>query len=123
MNEQSKSFIKSLIDEINGIDKEIKTLKLRVKGLNSRRKTVEKQILEFLEQNEQPGVKYKNLAFYQETKARRKIKKKADKRNDCMAVLNSLGIQNSESAYRAIENAMRGYIQEENSLTIKKIRR
>lgn len=123
MNEQSKSFIKSLIDEINGIDKEIKTLKLRVKGLNSRRKTVEKQILEFLEQNEQPGVKYKNLAFYQETKARRKIKKKADKRNDCMNVLNSLGIQNSESAYRAIENAMRGYVREENALTIKKIRR
>tara|TARA_A100000164_G_C21757933_1_gene700182 strand:- start:100 stop:471 length:372 start_codon:yes stop_codon:yes gene_type:complete len=123
MNEQSKSFIKSLIDEINGIDKEIKTLKLRVKGLNSRRKTVEKQILEFLEQNEQPGVKYKNLAFYQETKARRKIKKKADKRNDCMNVLNSLGIQNSESAYRAIENAMRGNVREENALTIKKIRR
>ena len=123
MNSQAKSYIKSLIHELNGINTEIKTLKSRVKSLNSRKKTVEKDILEFLEKNEQPGVKLNNLAFYQEKKIKRKVKNKSDKRNDCLAVLTNLGIENSQEAYNSILSAMRGGVEEQNSLRIKKLKR
>lgn len=113
--------LKSSIQELDRVDKEITRLSGILKKLRSQKKNVEQNIIKFLQEKNQPGVKYKNNAIMVEQKEKRTRKKKTQKNQDIVNVLVSYGIHNPEEALKKILEANSGNIEMTDKLKIKKI--
>ena len=68
------------VDELKHLDIEIKRIKKELKVLQSNRRQCEKNIIAYLESNNQPGLKSSNMIIVlkTQTQQRRKSKKKQD---------------------------------------------
>lgn len=116
------SHIKSIINELTSINKEIKRLRNTIKPLNTRKKKLEQDIITYLDEHEQKGVKYKENAFYKSLKIKHTSKSQSQKRSDCVSILSTYGLQNSSVVYEKLLAAMKGEHKEKSILKIQKIK-
>jgi hypothetical protein len=100
--------ISSTVKELKELNEELKNLRATVKTCNARKKKCEADVLEYLDENSQPGVKYGNFVVLADTKTKRERKKKAQKELDGKAVLEKHGIQNSSEVLAEVIESMRG---------------
>lgn len=115
------SDIKGLINELQSINTNLKLLRKETMQLNKRKKKIEKELSEFIEHKEQPGLKYKNIAILPNEKTKREYKKRVDKERDGRSVLEKYGIQNSDSVLKEVIEAMKGAEFTTNTIKVKKI--
>ena len=102
------SEIKGLISELGDITTEIKRLNTQRRKLNARKKQIESVIVNFLEKNNEIGVKYRGTAIVAKASSRRGRRKKKDKEEDGKAVLRKYGINNGDIIAKEFIEAIKG---------------
>ncbi len=116
----NKMSIQGKVNELKSIQNELTTLRKRSAGLRQRGKQIEKEIKDYLDAKDQPGLKYKGIAIVKETKAKHKPKKKADQKADAIYVLEQNGIEDPEKVLEEILTARKGSPTEQTKLKFKK---
>lgn len=114
--------IKTAIDELDRIKAEINRNNAQNKILRKRLNTLETQISNYLQSKSQAGVKYNGRTIILEKKERRGRKGKIDKEKDTISLLQELGVENPEEAYKQLLDVQRGESIEQHKLKIKKIK-
>jgi hypothetical protein len=102
------SDIASTVDELKTISNEIKIRTIELSKLRKRKQFLDDKIIKFLDEKEQPGVKYKGMAVIAEDKTKRKPKKKSEKMQDCISVLKHHNIDNADRVLKDIIETMKG---------------
>lgn len=115
----SASTTKAYMAELKDIVAELKEVTVRARTLRKRQKELESQVMEYVEENELPGIKYDNLVFLRDETTRRSLKTKKEKEDCVIEELEKLGISDSRKAYESISRAMQG---EERTFTKAKIK-
>ena len=113
--------ILSEIRELESLDHEIKSLSQQLRKLRQRKTEVESLITEYLDNNKQPGVKYKGKAFIADTKSKIKRKTKSERENDVLSAL-SRYVDNPKEVYKDVVESMKGHETEQKTLKVKKIK-
>ena len=114
--------IQAKVNEHASIQQELKQLRTRSAMLRKRSKLLEDEIEEYLEEKDQPGLKYKGTAITRETQVKRKIKKKSDKMASEISVLEKHGIYSPERVLKEIDDARRYSPTEVRKLKFKTIK-
>tara|TARA_B110000908_G_C10001417_1_gene334295 strand:+ start:229 stop:600 length:372 start_codon:yes stop_codon:yes gene_type:complete len=115
--------IQGKVNELNSIQNELKSLRIRGATLRKRAKQIEEEIDEYLDLKEQPGLKYKGTAIIRETATKRRVKKKVEQRSDALYVLERHGVESPEKILDEIMEARRGSPTEHRKLKFKKIKK
>lgn len=96
---------KNVHSEIEGIQNEIKQLRIRMKPrldeLRTQYKKLENILIEYLEKNNEPGIQYQDQVFMLLDKAE-KSKKKIDKNEAVIALLKKYNVQNPNVALEEV---------------------
>lgn len=104
----NKMSIQGKVNELKSIQNELTSLRKRSSGLRAQAKQIEKEIEDYLDAKDQPGLKYKGMAIIRETKDKHKTKKKADQKADSIYILEKNGIEDPEKVLEEILNARKG---------------
>ena len=115
----NKMSIQGKVNELNSIKNELTILSKRGKALRIKKKEIEKEINDYLEAKDQPGLKYQGTAIIRETKTVRKPKKKLDQKYDALDILEKYGISNAEEVLKELADSKRGSPEETSKLKIK----
>jgi hypothetical protein len=102
------------LEELESINNELKRVRSRLKKLQASKTRVENIILDYLESNNQPGLRYKGKTIIAERKNRRTHKKKSEKYTDAERVLQDCGVSATREVLEDILEAMRGDPVEKN---------
>ena len=116
------SSIQASIDELEAINTELGLMRKKMYALKDRKALLEENVIQFLHEREQPGIKYRGKAIIIKDETRRKRKKKAEKNEDLTSVLRSYGIHDTENALKDILEAQRGTAHPETCIKIIKDR-
>lgn len=108
--------IKADVRELQSLQREMKNLKLKLKGLNQRARVVEEKIYNYMKENDMEGFKYNGTVIIAETKEKRKRKKKEDQRNDAVYVLEKYGVRDADKALDELMDARKGSPEETSKL-------
>ncbi len=114
--------IASYVTELKEITNEVNIRKLELSKLTKRKKDLEDKIVKFLDEKNQPGVKYKGVAVVAEEKTKRKPKKKTQKIEDCISVLRGHNVHNPERILKDIFETIKGDEVETKSIKLKEVR-
>lgn len=113
--------IKGDVHELNLINAEIKRLSTHLRELRKSAKEANSRIAKYLEEKEQPGVKYKGNAVVLEHSTKRIGKKKKDQEEDALQVLRDNGVHNARDVLDQILEARRGETVDYNKIKIKRL--
>ncbi len=102
------SRIKSEVDEIKAIDRELKNLRERGAALRKRKVELEASIADFLKSKEQIGVQDGDSNIILDEKLKVGHKKAKDKDSDALSVLKKYGIRHADDVLKEILEARRG---------------
>ena len=100
--------IKNTVREFVEIETEIKRTRKHLQGLNEKKKKVEEEIITYLEETDQPGLKYNGMTFVPSERTVRKYKKKSERFTSAEDILENCGIQNSKKILEEILESMKG---------------
>ena len=112
------SHIKGLVSELRQITDEIKRLNKIRNKLHKRKREIEGLVVQFLDEKDQAGVKYRGTALVAKPKNTRVRRKEKDREADGQAILRKYGIHNSERIIKEVIEAMKGEVQEGKSLKV-----
>ena len=96
------------VRELKALTLEIKTRSAELKELRLNKKKCEDEIITYLQEKEQPGIKVQDYVVMAETKDKRIRKKKSDKERDAQEVLERYGIQEPKKVLTELLESMRG---------------
>lgn len=113
--------IKAYIDELDGIETELKKLRVIMKKLNARKKELHQYISDYLEEKDQPGLKYNGRVIMLDSGKMRKPKKKKEKEVDCKDLIRRWGIDDTDDFYEELMDSMRGESYTKNKIKIKRL--
>ena len=99
--------ISESVNELKNINLAIKNLKKQTNDLKKRGAVMEKNILNYLNEMEQPGVKHQNVAVIIENKAK-KVKDKDSIEKECIRILQENGIANPKIVLKQISETKKG---------------
>jgi hypothetical protein len=116
------SSITASVSELNNIHSELKRLRIQTRTLNSRKKIIEKEIADFLESRDQPGIKYQGIAIIAEEKEKHKMKGKKQREEDVKNYLRGLGVDDEAEAYKGLLHSMRGSPEHAVKLKIQRLK-
>jgi DNA polymerase sigma len=116
------SSISQYVNELRNINAEIKRLSKEASVLRKRAKIVEENIINYLNEKEQPGVKFKDTAIVVETKPKWSYKGKKDKDEDSIRILEENGVSNPKDVLSEIFRARKGNELESKKLKITKLK-
>ena len=102
------SSIQASVKELKEINIEIKRLRTETSKLRKRATEIEKNIITYLNEKEQPGVKYQNTAIILENKPKRVAKSKKEVENDSLKILENCGIHNAKEVLNQILESRKG---------------
>lgn len=113
--------VKAYVVELEEINNELKRIRDKAKVLREFKNSVEKKIMEYLEERGEIGLIYKgkNIIFRKKTK--RTYKKKKDKENDAIAILQTLGIRDPKKVLEEVINSQKGQEVEVGGLIVKPV--
>ena len=116
--------ISGYIQEVTSLNNEINRRSKALRELRSRKKKLEKLIIEFLDKNKQRGITYKGrVAVIKEEKPRCIRRRKPDeKTRDISAILRKYGVSQSADILNEINQAIKGPMKDETILTFKNIK-
>lgn len=117
------SSIQGLVNELQSIRNELKTLRTRGVILRKKCKGIENDIDQYLTGKNQPGIKYKGLAIIRETKTSNKLKKKSDQTSDLIKLAEEYGIKDTGRFIDDINNTRKGSPEERTKLKFKKYKK
>ena len=117
------SAIQNYINELKNLNIELKRLNKASHVVRQRAKQVESDIINYLREKEQPGVKYQDMAIVVENKTKRINKSKKDIEEDSLRVLEDYGISNAKEVLDEILRARKGEEIENQKLKIKNIKK
>jgi len=100
--------IQNNVQELKDINNEIKRLQIETKKLKKRAQDIEKNILSYLNEKEQPGLKYQNTAIIIENKAKRVLRPKKDIDSNAIRILEENGVHNAGEIMRKIVESRKG---------------
>ena len=115
--------IKGYIDELTMLNTEIKRNNARNKQLRTRVKELELGIAEYLTSKDQLGLKYNGRAVIVEQSERRPAKKKQEKREDIITLLQEFGIGDTDRAYERLLEVQKGDPIEYQKVKIKQLKK
>lgn len=115
------SSITAAVTELNNLHSELKRLRIDMKKLHDRKKVLEKEVIEYINARDQPGIKYQGVTIIPEEKQTFKIKGKKQKEEDVKNLLRRFGVD-EENAYSELMTAMKGSPDQKVKLTIKQLR-
>lgn len=116
------SEIVATVQEIDILEKEIKTVKISLSKLIKRKKELETKIIDFLDHKDQPGLKYKDITIISEEKDRHTRLKKTDRVNKGASVLRKYGISNAEEVLKELMSNLKGDAVPYKTVKIKKLK-
>lgn len=96
------------VKELKSLDNEIKRLMIEIKALRHRKGMVESEIIDYLRENNQPGIKYNDTVILAHEKSKRSVKKKPDKIDSGVVVLKKYGVIEPDKALLELIDAMKG---------------
>ena len=114
---------RSDMKELRDIKSEIDRLSARLKELKTKKIDIESNIAKFLEQTDQPGIKFEELVVMQKDKKITTRKKVEEKQQDVVKILEYNGISDSKGLYKKIQEAMKGKQKIVTGLDIKEQKR
>lgn len=109
-----------MVKELEAINAEIRRNNTANQKLRSRSAVLEEGISSYLQNNNQPGFKYKGKKFVMEEKTKFKRQTKKDKEEEVTKLLKELGVRDAKSAYTRLQQAQKGEEVEIKKLTITK---
>lgn len=107
------------IKELKSLENEIKRLSLEMRSLKLRKKIIEEQIIDYLEENNQPGIKYNNTIILAHERLKTVAKKKPERISNGMGVLERHGVRDAGKALEELMIAMKGNTSKVSYLKIK----
>ena len=114
---------------ISGTLNELQELKAEAKRLSARLKIIRKQInekdvyiQEYLQSKQQPGLKFQGQAYVLKEATKRVPKKKNDREEDSIRVLQAAGVDNPEKVLIELLEARKGESQAIQKLKIEKLK-
>lgn len=113
-----KSYVEELINleiKIKNNNKDNATCRKRIKELN-------KQIQAYLTEKDQNGLKYKGKVIMVEEKETRAPKKKKDKEQSVLSLLENAGVDDPKGLYTKIEEAKKGELVKSSKIKVKDIK-
>ena len=117
------STIQTSINELTSLNTELKRLNKTAYIVRQRIKEVEKNVLEYLKEKDQPGVKYQDKAIVVENKTKSLKKPKKEIEEDSLRILEDYGISNPKEVLNEILRARKGDEIENQKLKIKTLKR
>jgi hypothetical protein len=93
---------------LKSLNVEYARLKEELKAIQEKRKVCEERILYYLDTNDQPGIKYKDVILLSENKNGRKRCDKKSKLQKGSDFLQNLGISNSKEVFENLMNTLKG---------------
>lgn len=93
--------LKKIIAEINRLNAECRVLRLKKKAL-------EDNIMEYLDREQQEGVKYENIIVLSKERTTHKPLKKKEKDDKAIECLQGLGISNAKEMFENLKDSMKG---------------
>lgn len=96
------------VNELKSLNVEYARLKEELKAIQEKRKVCEERILYYLDTNDQPGIKYKDVILLSENKNGRKRCDKKSKMQKGSDFLQNLGISNSKEVFENLMNTLKG---------------
>ena len=115
--------IVSFINELQSINIAIAKNNKDNALLRKRAKNIEKQITQYLEAKEQPGVKFQDKAIIVDKKPKWTYKSKKDTEEDSLKILEDHGISNPKEILQELFYARKGNEIETTKIKIKKIKK
>jgi len=101
--------IRSTLEELKGIAQELFNLNKKVKELRARKKELEGNVVEYLTENNKPGLRLDNIVFLAHDKKARARKKKTEVAKDTVAVLQKHGLSGDpETILQELDEARKG---------------
>ena len=113
--------IRSYVEELSTINKEIAANNSRNRILRKRVKQLESNITQYLQAKGQNGLKYNAKAIILEKKDKRLRKNKKAKEEDLINLLSELGVMDPVEAYKKVIDVQRGNAVENFKLKIKSL--
>lgn len=105
--------------ELTTIVNELKIVNSKAKDLRIRKKELEKQILSYLDETEAPGLRYKELVVLRSDSTTHVKKKKKEKEESIVRVLEDIGVDDPQKVYQRITEAMVGDEKQVTKLRVK----
>jgi hypothetical protein len=102
------SAISNDVQQLTQLSEEIKRRQKELSKLRKTKQECEERIINYLNANNQPGIKYKGKTIIAEEKSTRKPIKKADKVSRGTEILQRNGITNTKETLDELLEAMRG---------------
>lgn len=101
--------IRATLEELKSIAQEIYNLNKSLKELRERKKGLEQKVLDYLVSVDKPGVKVDNIIFMNSSKTKRAYKKKDEVVRDAVEVLKRHGVTGDPvKVYEELVEAKRG---------------
>jgi hypothetical protein len=110
--------LQEYLNEIKSINTELLLIRKTKSNLIAKYKDLQKKVVKILEEEKQPGVKYKDNVILLKEKKTYKHKSKIEKQNDAMSVLSKYGIREPQKLLSELDNAKHGQEIVQNSLKI-----
>jgi hypothetical protein len=107
------------LKELKNVVSEIKRLNIESKLLRLKKKEIEDRIMDYLQEVDQPGVKYGELIVLSKERTTRKKLNKKEKEANALQVLEELGVTDTRKAFTDILDSMKGEETVVTSLQIK----
>ena len=100
--------IQAYVSELQNLNIELKRIRQTSTDLRKKIKNVESNIMEYLKEKQQPGVKYHDTAIIIENKSKRITKPSKDKEYDSLRVLEEYGIRDAKNVLEQILESRKG---------------
>jgi hypothetical protein len=113
----------SEMNQLKAIKDEIKRTLTHLKDLRAKKSQIESRILTHLDRTKRKGAKNGTLLVMAEEKVQRDRKREAEKEQDIISVLSTVGVKNVKDTYEKIINAMKGQEHLSKKLVVKDVKK
>jgi hypothetical protein len=96
------------LKELSRIYERLKTLSNEIKELRDRKKDLENNLIDYLQESEQVGLRYESFIFFPKDKKIRKKLKKKEREETAIKVLEDYGVNQPKEAYEKLMDSMKG---------------
>jgi septal ring factor EnvC (AmiA/AmiB activator) len=115
------SDIRELVKEVANLEKKKKELNSELKTVRDRLNVLKKEVMKFLDDNDEEGLNYKGILFVKQEKKKARREKKEDKNKRIIEVLRNAGIKKPDDILQEIQEASKGPKEEVANLAIKNL--